>query len=325
MIISSVTFTYPDAKPCGLQVAAKRYSKPHSLPDGLTLILAHGATCHKELWEPVLDSLLKSEYRGTPIVREAWALDWQSHGESATLNHNLLACDPQGPSVEEWGKAIRHFVLSETFTGHRLVAIGHCLGSSALIFSAMPDCPYEAFVNVEGMWISPTVYHQNIDACNAMKIRTYATATDRRDTWNSREEAFACLINTMPYKEWDQRAFERYVNYGLRDVIDPDGGLSYVTNACSKAHLAEAILNHGPQLVSFGYCLDMDPQFPFHIIFGERPRFVHDSVLESRSYSSVSRVPNAGHGAVLQNPDGVSACLEKILLDTIRGESPFKL
>jgi hypothetical protein len=50
----------------------------------------------KEQWEPTLEKLftLHSERSQFPQIREAWALDWQSHGESAVLNEESLKDDP---------------------------------------------------------------------------------------------------------------------------------------------------------------------------------------------------------------------------------------
>lgn len=53
----------------------------------------------KEQWEPVMESLyalqVQSESGAEPqAVREAWAFDWQSHGESAVLNEEALKDGP---------------------------------------------------------------------------------------------------------------------------------------------------------------------------------------------------------------------------------------
>ena len=43
----------------------------------------------KEQWEPILDKVWSSA--GSEFsIREAWALEWQSHGDSAILNEEVL-------------------------------------------------------------------------------------------------------------------------------------------------------------------------------------------------------------------------------------------
>jgi len=45
----------------------------------------------KEHWEPVIKELFEEEHAaGSAIIKEAWAIDCQDHGESAILNENEL-------------------------------------------------------------------------------------------------------------------------------------------------------------------------------------------------------------------------------------------
>ena len=47
----------------------------------------------KEHWEPTIDRLfrLQAATTGQPVIREVWAPDWQTHGDSAVLNAALFA------------------------------------------------------------------------------------------------------------------------------------------------------------------------------------------------------------------------------------------
>lgn len=55
----------------------------------------------KELWEPTLETLFSLRNGRDPPtnVREAWALDWQSHGDSAVLNASALKARREGLST----------------------------------------------------------------------------------------------------------------------------------------------------------------------------------------------------------------------------------
>jgi len=45
----------------------------------------------KEHWEPVIKELFEENHAaGSAIIKEAWAIDCQDHGESAILNENEL-------------------------------------------------------------------------------------------------------------------------------------------------------------------------------------------------------------------------------------------
>jgi hypothetical protein len=46
----------------------------------------------KEQWEPVIEDLFTIQRTKTRNrrIREVWAFDWQSHGDSAVLNQPLL-------------------------------------------------------------------------------------------------------------------------------------------------------------------------------------------------------------------------------------------
>ncbi|KAJ6507581.1 hypothetical protein DFH09DRAFT_1334574 [Mycena vulgaris] len=79
-----------------LSMAAKRYRHSSRTPqDGVTLIMLHALGQHKEQWEPVIDTIyaLHSGRSSSPQIREVSALDWQSHGDSAVINREVLEAD----------------------------------------------------------------------------------------------------------------------------------------------------------------------------------------------------------------------------------------
>lgn len=51
----------------------------------------------KETWEPTIEDLFTSDHgktRGWSLIQEAWGLDCQNHGETCTLNEDILARNP---------------------------------------------------------------------------------------------------------------------------------------------------------------------------------------------------------------------------------------
>jgi hypothetical protein len=52
----------------------------------------------KEQWEPVIEYLFEAQAaQDAPHrIREAWAFDWQNHGDAAVLNRAALKDRPEG-------------------------------------------------------------------------------------------------------------------------------------------------------------------------------------------------------------------------------------
>jgi hypothetical protein len=52
----------------------------------------------KEQWEPTIERIFTIQQVKQPRfrVREAWAFDWQNHGDSAILNRSALRVLPEG-------------------------------------------------------------------------------------------------------------------------------------------------------------------------------------------------------------------------------------
>lgn len=57
--------------------------------------LSDAALVDKEHWEPTIQRLFESSFGSTigsvPVIREAWAFDWQTHGDSAVHNAEALS------------------------------------------------------------------------------------------------------------------------------------------------------------------------------------------------------------------------------------------
>lgn len=58
-------------------------------------IYVDAALVDKEHWEPTIQRLFEYSFGSTigslPAIREAWAFDWQTHGDSAVLNAEALS------------------------------------------------------------------------------------------------------------------------------------------------------------------------------------------------------------------------------------------
>ncbi|KAI0636101.1 alpha/beta-hydrolase [Trametes polyzona] len=299
-----------------LRFVAKRYIPvPVSAP-GVTLVCFHGSGSHKEVWEPTLERVFAAssgaDGRG-PRVREAWTFDMQSHGASALLNSDVLDRLDFGLPVDEYTSAFKHFVSTGALHGHRLVGIGHSLGVTAVILSAViddaPAVRYETLIVIEPALASYECYQENPD--DILKDTARATLK-RRDTWRSRDHAREYLATRLPWGTWDPRARELYVTHGLKDVV---GG---VTLCCSKLHESAAYVNYDVCFQAVDALrTGIDPAVPVHWILGTRedflPQLAHDSVMCVRKIASLQRIPDAGHFVVQENPEGLADAIVQIL------------
>ncbi len=98
-------------------MTAKRYTYGASQDNnvcGITLLLAHciGSRLYflrssnisnshspdKEQWEPTLERIFTIQQSKNQFyrIREAWAFDWQNHGDAAVLNQSALSDRPEG-------------------------------------------------------------------------------------------------------------------------------------------------------------------------------------------------------------------------------------
>ncbi|KAL0954538.1 hypothetical protein HGRIS_003504 [Hohenbuehelia grisea] len=314
---------------CVLNIVANRY-RPSNVTSasGLTLILTHGAAYHKEHWEPTLEQLFKFNSSGTILIREAWSFDWPNHGDAGVLNASIFAKRPDGIREQEFSAAIIDFMASGYVTGHQLVGIGHSLGSTATLFTAvpMPDTkmPISAVILVDPVLAPKDIYDAKIKH-NATKMISQAIST-RRDTWDSREAAYNQLKKRMPWKAWDDAVLLIYVNHGLRSVPSAETpGNSSVTLKCNKDQ--ELSVWRFPQ-PTFDILTRLDAicsRTPVHVILGERadviPSFVHKWLEDSYSglFATMRRVPGVGHNIPQENPILLASAISSCLQSTFSG------
>ncbi|EMD31219.1 hypothetical protein CERSUDRAFT_163303 [Gelatoporia subvermispora B] len=313
----------------GLRAFAKRYTplKGDSASNsGLTLMFTHCVGSHKEAWEPIISSLFnlrlpKDSLVGdkVPVIREAWSLEWQGHGDSSVVNHDILERVPP-LSVLEWVIVIRHFAVSKLQEGHHLIGIGHSAGAGAILLSTVhlstgSPIPYHGIILVEDCLATRPVWATGRiqDDLDAMTV-----AIDRRrDLWPDRQKAREYLSKRFPWMLWDARMFELFMRHGLRDTSH--SGTPMVTLSCTKAQEKATYADNGnePYKKATDCLAALPPDFEVHCIYGEREdiikEYLHASVIGCRKMTSVHRVPNAGHQVIQENPDAVSLYLGNVL------------
>ncbi|EIW57897.1 alpha/beta-hydrolase [Trametes versicolor FP-101664 SS1] len=311
----------------GLRLLAKRYVPEASNRKGFTLLFFHCAGSHKEVWEPIIDGILSGgdSASAKSEIREIWSFEMQNHGESTSWNSEALAQLDAPLNVDDWAEGLQAFVASGALDGHKLIAIGHSLGASAMILATIPDhlraVHYEAVVMVEDALMAWDTYVATREDSDAILKEISDAVKKRRDVWNSREEAFKYFQKRIPWIVWDERVLELYAKHGLRDIQVNEGGttVTKVTLACAKDQEGSAYLYIAPHFRVGNRLRTLDPSLPIHFIHGERndsinPERMHESVLKlPKKVASVQKVPDAGHFVVQENPDELAAAIERVI------------
>jgi len=253
-------------------------------------------------------------------IREAWALDWQNHSDSALLNADYLKDLPKGVSLREWGKAIASFIKSE-LEGHHVVAVGHSAGSFAMMFSTL-ECAdrLTGMILVESPLIEERLYHKMSNEIEGAYLAMSKVIMSRKSTWNSKQEAYEWYRKRIPWKTWDERIVRRVVEYGLHST---DNGKS-VTVKTPPAQEAVSPANTAiPAYESVEIMSKVGLTIPIHLIYGSvvdlMPRYTPDGMVDRSKkahIASVVEIPDVGHMIIQQNPDAVASRMADII-DTL--------
>ncbi|KAJ7869374.1 Alpha/beta hydrolase family-domain-containing protein [Mycena leptocephala] len=273
-----------------LKITAKRYWTHDSASndEGFSLLFAHCIGSHKEQWEPIIEQTFRMQQGKArhQRVREAWSFDWQSHGDAAILNRELLASS-RTDAAYEWAAAIAAFVRSPRMQGKRIVAIAHSAGAGAMVMSlkAIPvhKIPYLSLVLVEPTIATPEVYYRTIAAHTPALVETTMM---RRGRWRSRSDAAAWLQRRAPWK----RLIEALAFPDVNPHFDA---------AAELARIGRFV--------------------PVHLVWGAQsdliPKSFQDVLSEGRTVASITRL-EGGHMLVQETPDRVAQVISRVL-DTV--------
>ncbi|KAJ7147986.1 Alpha/beta hydrolase fold-1 [Mycena filopes] len=305
--VSPFVFTCPQnarsAPGTRLVMTAKRYFTKQSAAnvEGITLLFGHGVGAHKEIWEPVIHDIFRATNNN---VREAWALDRQDHGDAALLNSEELARSRQdGVDSYEWSEAIAAFASSRRMQGHRIVTLSHSAGAISMVgatkFVKARNSPFTAMILIE-----PAMVAAELDPYKEGGIAMLTSAIRvRRDTWESRDDAFQWMNARFPWNIWDPRVLRAHIDHAFKDT--PDGK---VTLKCSKVHEANAFMDKVGHFDSVDQVGRVCRTTPFHIIWGNRDDIIPEAgkgsisnKSQGRFVASITRM-EGGHMLVQESP-----------------------
>ncbi|KAJ7026791.1 Alpha/beta hydrolase fold-1 [Mycena alexandri] len=337
--LTSQSYVFDPRPNFPLLLTAKRYwdssSRHVDDPDAVTLVFAHGTGLHKETYEPTLEdlyTLLDNNTRGpNPKIRDAWAIDCPNHGDAAILNEAMLRWGYEPIfGWQEYARGIHAFLsglgtgVDVDFSKRRLVFVGHSFSAVALVLTLtyQPPVKPEQLILVEIMCIR----------ANAVpKMMQFVTegSQNRRDIWPSRENAYQAFKARQPWKSWDDRVLQKYVEHALTDLPtlehpDKEG----VTLKCTRQQETAVYRDPLASAVVYRMMGSIVKLVQTHVIYGSLadslPRdvqddFVGNSVGGEQVLASLTRIPNAGHLAVQTHPREFAQIIFDILA---KGNSP---
>ncbi|KAK7024976.1 Alpha/beta-hydrolase [Favolaschia claudopus] len=326
----------PTGKP--LSVAAKRYRAPGApiqSTDGITLLMFHGLGQHKEQWEPTLEKLFaihstssrSNSNSNLPQIREAWALEWQSHGESAVLNQNSLQDDAESAPLNLWGIAIANFLKSDHVAGHRLYGVGYSSGTVGLLLSTrdFDKSPYNGIILIEpSMMDSDTWKANGEDEIQPAFDMVTNAVKHRRDAWATREAAMKFFMGRFPWNAWDPRIVALFAEHALTSGKDKDGN-PCVVRSCPMIHEALAfqvnLKNTWDAVEQISKLSSGSSRVPIHVVFGETvdlmPQVIRECVVDKnkgRNVASITTIPDVGHTIMQEMPDVVATTVSDLLI-----------
>ncbi|KAE8377280.1 Alpha/beta hydrolase family-domain-containing protein [Aspergillus bertholletiae] len=192
-----------------LRLAVKQYipkNNPQPSPGDVTLIGAHANSFPKEVYEPLWDDLYEHMNSLQRRIRSIWIADVSHQGQSSVLNERILGDDPSwmDHARDLLGLVYRY----QNDMPHPIIGIGHSMGGVQLAHLAL---------------LHPSLFQSLIVIDSPLRrenpSKKYALgSTNRRDLWPSREEAINKFRGNKVFKDFDARSFDRFVEYGLRDL-----------------------------------------------------------------------------------------------------------
>ncbi|TFY62171.1 hypothetical protein EVG20_g6800 [Dentipellis fragilis] len=286
-------------------------------PRRIKLLLTHGASFHKEMWEPFLKELQaiqqKFEAVASPIiVTEAWAIDCLNHGEASVINEHLLVHYPGLISNRHYARSCMTLLesgLVEDLDLCKLVLIGHSAGAItglilADLYQQQACTPFSSVVLVDPVFTAAT----GKTAPSEQKANTirFVESTKRRvDIWPSKGEAVRWLAGRRPFKTWDPRVLKIFVDDGLRPLPTawyPEYAKG-VTLKCHKLQESAAYSNTAEQGLAAGLLPTIAAVVPVIVIFGEQSPFRVSEVNLSKDASIPVRIiPRCTHYVLQESP-----------------------
>jgi len=302
---------------------------------GVTLILTHGISGHKEQYHIAVTRLLSLRDLATYDIREIWSIDFPNHGEAATLNRRLLD-EHKANSVRQrvegtcttmdMAAYLHAFLSLPRFRGHNVVGMGHSGSCAVWVYALTKFTP--AYPNAL-ILLEPTVMFPSMSPTDPRSIHGAANvrgARAKRDTWSSRAEfkRWAMTTGKSIWARWDPRMLELYVEHAFEEVMSSEGQASYITPRLRKdeeaqLYACQAHTIEPSQLAAVCTALSGVGRQGVHIIWAELEEFISKTakaeILDAAKHRIMTQrtVMGSGHLVPQLTPDALGDAMHEVL------------
>jgi pimeloyl-ACP methyl ester carboxylesterase len=241
----------------------------------------------------------------------------------------MLGDNPNYPVDNHWRSLTQQIIDSVKHTCEQhgvtqVVAIGHSLGGLCTL-QALYRAPkyFSQAVLLDPPWLygkTSFIWHlaKTADRLPLMnnrlmdKLSPAGVSKNRRDVWDSREDAYDKLRHKGFFKNFDERSFQGYIEHGLHERAD-----GKVTLAIPKASEV-AVFRTNPSL--YWLIPNRGPKPPVTLIIGEESLFLKRKFPQQiKARLGINyQTHEGGHMFPLEHPDSVSADV----LDLIKQQLP---
>lgn len=205
-----------------------------------------------------------------------------------------------------------------------IVGIGHSVGASALAFAS--SSLSSLFSSV--IFVDPVIVPSNSDPAVTEGSTFLARgAITRTDNWASREEAARGFLKKGFFMSWDERVFDSYMRFGLKDREDGRVGLT-------MDKIDEARVFADPAMVgakrAFVRLSKIPTSLPAHFIFADVNKSVLNEVsikkvLAQLPHATSARIEGVGHLIPQDAPGKMAERLREYLVRLYPNKGKSKL
>lgn len=262
-------------------------------PDGAPpLLISHATGLHARAYRVVAAALGRRFH--------TWGLDHRGHGVTPVPEGGVADWSIYGADA---GAVARE--LADR-SGVPVVGFGHSMGGTALLMAAHADpAAFDRLVLFEPIG-SPDRHVGLGDT----EVPLAAGARRRRSRFDSFDAAYANYASKPPLDALDPQALRDYVDFGFREVADPDGS-THVELLCTPDHEADTFLGGAAVAV---WDLLGELAVPVTVIGsgdGEMPARVAPRFAEAIPGAEFVYVPDQNHFGPLTHPAAVAELIAR--------------
>ncbi|KAJ7155421.1 Alpha/beta hydrolase fold-1 [Mycena crocata] len=318
---------------CPFRVEAAQYTPDSPCENGLTLIVLHAMSLHKETFAPMLEHLLA----GSTTIKDVWSIDNPNHGRSSTLNQGLLTSPSYREywSAAEYARATYSFLSSAShgvdFSSCRLVGLAHSSAASSLMMLLRDkefSSPGFALPFTSVVLLDPALLPPQFPSTTVLSKMFGKFAGTKRDKFPTRAAAHQYLAAHPAFKAWDSRALRSFVDCALRDSG------SEVVLSCSRAQEAGFYLSptadYKARPVEIFTELTRADELPIHIITCLKDEYKGQTLpskefqiaqVESTTRGSIQVLDRGGHMFPQVEPALCANAIQRALISPGKGKA----